>query len=244
MFALFVPNVMRAANAGKINDDEDLNALPQVKGALKRYVVTKDLKPTGEIVEVHKTYNVCKIPDFKINDPTPEIAKELAELQKEGAENCDGDAECFRRGTMWYEAFAVNSAWTLLMCINFAVMAWGGYNWTARVAGTYCNLLLAAGHILVFAFLITVRWITSGKACMYNEAYNTYEGDLKFADDGMTYKDDGTLITFCGFFQLVFWIPQCFCFCCPLLTTPKGDAVVAMKPSEGGKLGEIEVAQQ
>ena len=63
-------------------------------------------------------------------------------------DQCDDDQDCYEMGTGWSFVWAWNMAWSIILGLNFIVLAVGAFYWWPRYIGTLCNYVLCNCHLL------------------------------------------------------------------------------------------------
>ena len=159
-----------------------------------------------ETYDFNNAYDSCNLPAYVASDDLG--TSELASLSLDYFDYCDGDKDCYARGTDWTSVWGFNAAIMFLQAANFVVLAIGGFWWYPRVVGTILNFLCACCfHFTAIVMLFGGRLSPPGDLCSYNIVTSTYNSsDKEWDPDGYTYEDDANKMMGLAGCQLVFWI--------------------------------------
>ena len=107
------------------------------------------------------------------------------------------------------------------------LLAYGAYNFKARVLGTSLNCAFCITHLAGVLIGLNARFGAQGVLCATNVAPSSFSADKGFSDD-TTYASDGALLGGLMMTQLAFWTVQC-CLChLPCHYTPVGNAALLL----------------
>ena len=124
---------------------------------------------------------------------------------------CDGDKECWRKGSEWSTLFIVNGLLWLFMALNMACVAVGAYKPMFRFIGACVACPLYCFHFAMLIVTGIFRFRAAGALCALDESPNNYEELDKNKqpqfNDSWTYKKDGELI-------MAIWIIALICGGC------------------------------
>ena len=131
---------------------------------------------------------------------------------------CDGDEECWARGTQWSHLYITLGIVYLLLCIQMMMVACGARKAGWRIAASMMSCPLGCAQFAMVIVVGIYRFRAAGKLCALSEQPTNWTSSTE-VDDFWTYEQDGRLIMAWWIFTLITMF-MCGSGCGPIARMP------------------------